>query len=263
MVSTAPTPVKDRARQRRTEPVAERVEPLAGDRARRDELVLRHMRLVPHVVRRMAARVPAHVSLDDLLAAGTEGLLRAAERFDPARGVAFSTFAGCSIRGSVLDALREMDPLARPTRERVSQVEQAETDLAERWGAQVPTEEIAAEVGLSGDEVRDALYMRRAANFVSLDEDRGEGPLSNVLADPTASDAMGRLLLEEARTIMHEEVAQMPETERRVLVLYYGDELLLREIAVILGVTEGRVSQIHKRALERLRAACRRRGLLD
>jgi len=237
--------------------------PAESSTARRDALVHEHLRLVRHVVRRMAMRIPSHVPLDDLVAAGTEGLLRAAERFDESRGVAFSTFAGCSIRGAVLDALREMDPLARPTRQRVSRVERAEAELAETWGDHVPTEALAEEMGLSRAEVEDALQMRRASSFVSLDEDRGEGTLGQILADPSATDAAGRLLLEEARGIVHDEITRLPESDRRVLVLYYGDELLLREIADILGVTEGRVSQIHKRAIERLRAACHRRGLCE
>ena len=230
---------------------------------RRDDLVRGNLRLVRHIVRRIAARVPAHVDGDELMAAGYEGLLRAADRFDPDRGVAFSTFAACAIRGAVMDALRDMDPLARPTRQRVQAVERAEADLAQRYGGAVPPEALAAQLGLTEDDVLDALHMRRAADAVSIDDERGDGTLRHLLADPKTEDAAGRLLLEEAIAIVREEVLELPEADRRVILLYYGDGLLLREIAKLLRVTEGRICQIHKRAIDRLRAAVQRRGLMD
>ena len=229
----------------------------------RDALVEQHLALVRHIVRRMARRVPPCVDIDDMLAAGYEGLLRAAERFDPERGVAFSTFAGCSVRGSVLDALREMDPLARPTRERVRRLERARCTLSETYGGVVPTDVLARAAGLTDREAQDAMSVRHAAMCLSLDEERAEGPLSHVVADRRVADVVGRLLVHEAHEIVSEEIAKLRENDRRVVGMYYADGLLLREIAEILGVTEGRVSQIHKRAIERLRAAVRRRGLIE
>ena len=230
----------------------------------RNALVEGHVRLVHHIVRRMARGVPPCVDVDDLIAAGFEGLLRAAERFDEQRGVAFSTFAGCSIRGAVLDALREMDPLARPTRKRVNDLERAESRLAGRFGGgAVPDDALAEATGMTQREVEDALRVRRAANTVSIDLEREDGALSHVLEDPRCADAIGRVLLQEAHSLVREEIEKLLPNDRRVVVLYYADGLLFREIADILGVTEGRVSQIHKRAISRLRDAVKRRGLID
>lgn len=229
----------------------------------RNALVEGHVRLVHHIVRRMARGIPPCVDVDDLIAAGYEGLLRAAERFDEQRGVAFSTFAGCSIRGAVLDALREMDPLARPTRKRVNELDQAEARLAGRFGGLVPRDALAREAGLTQREVEDALRVRRAASTVSIDLEREEGSLSSVLEDPSCADAIGQVLLQEAHDLVREEIEHLLPNDRRVVILYYADGLLFREIADILGVTEGRVSQIHKRAIHRLREAVQRRGLID
>ncbi len=228
----------------------------------RNALVEGHVRLVHHIVRRMARGVPPCVDVDDLIAAGFEGLLLAAERFDEERGVAFSTFAGCSISGAVLDALRDMDPLARPTRKRVNDLDKAEARLAGRFGGSVPDEELARATGLTHREVEDALRVRRAASTVSIDMERAEGSLSQIIEDPNCADAIGRVLLQEAHDLVHEEIQKLLPNDRRVVILYYADGLLFREIANILGVTEGRVSQIHKRAISRLREAVTRRGLI-
>lgn len=244
--------------------VASTKKPLSAELlARRNRLTEEHMPLVHHVVRRMARRIPSHVDIDDLVAAGSEGLLRAAERFDEDRGVAFSTFAGCSIRGAVLDALRAMDPLARPTRRRVQALERAEASLAGQWSSSPSEDALAQAMDATPREVRDAIAMRRAASVVSLDEERTTGPLGHVLEDPRAVDVLGRVLLCEARDVVREEMSKLGESDRRVVVLYYAEGLLLREIAEILGVTEGRICQIHKRAIGRLRDAVRRRGLID
>ncbi len=231
--------------------------------AERDALVEGHIGLVRHIVRRVARGVPRSVDVEDLVAAGCEGLLRAADRFDSERGVAFSTFAGCSIRGAVLDALRDMDPLARPTRQRVNRLDRVESELAGRFGAHVPEDVLADRSGLSPREVADALRVRQAATTVSIDEERSEGTLAHVIEDPSCADVMGRLLLAETHSVIREELEQLRPNDRRVVLLYYGDGLLFREIADVLGVTEGRVSQIHKRAIARLREAVRRRGLVD
>ncbi len=230
---------------------------------RRDRLVNEHWRLVASTVRRVARRLPSHVDIDELLSAGQEGLLRAAQRYDASRGTAFSTFAVHTIRGAVLDALRALDPLARPTRQRVRRLAAAESSLAAEHGGRVSESLVAETAGLTERQARDAREMQHRAIRVSLDEQRPEGPLSDVIADPRSADVAARLLIEEAHTVIREEIGELGENDRRVVAMYYADGLLLREIAAILGVTEGRISQIHKRAIGRLRDAVRRRGLMD
>jgi len=231
--------------------------------AERNALVETHIRLVHHIVRRMARGLPRCVEIDDLVAAGCEGLLRAAERFDEERGVSFSTFAGCSIRGAVLDALRDMDPLARPTRKRVSDLDRAEARLAGDYAGRVPDDVLAQEAGLTRREVDDALRVRRAATTVSIDAERAEGNLAHIIEDPNADDAIGRVLIMEAHDVIRQEMDGLLPNDKRVVLMYYAEGMLFREIADALGVTEGRVSQIHKRAIHRLREAVRRRGLID
>ncbi len=228
----------------------------------RNALIEGHIKLVRHIVRRIARRLPPSVDVEDLVAAGCEGLLRAAERFDEDRGVAFSTFAGCSIRGAILDALREMDPLARPTRQRANRLDEVTSRLAWQYGSSVPTDVLVRESGLSRREVDDVRRVRQAASLVSLDDERTEGSLGRVLEDPTCVDAIGRVLLAEAVEIVREEIEHLLPNDRRVVLMYYVDGMLFREIAERLSVTEGRISQIHKRAVSRLRDAARRRGLI-
>ena len=234
----------------------------ARSRAERDALVEEHIGLVGHIVRRMARRLPSHVNQDDLISAGYEGLLRAAERFDEERGVAFSTFAGCSVRGSVLDALREMDPLARPTRERVTRLDNARAALRAEYGATIPEDLVAERAGLTEREARDAMTVRHTASLISIDEERAEGPLHSVIEDRGVGDIAGRLLVEEAVDAIRDEMRHLRPNDQRVIAMYYADGLLLREIAAVLGVTEGRVSQIHKRAITTLRTALAGRDVL-
>jgi RNA polymerase sigma factor for flagellar operon FliA len=217
----------------------------------RDELILDHLPLLHHIVGRMAVELPARLEREDLLGYGMLGLVGAADSWDPDRGLKFSTFAYPRIRGAILDELRRMDFLPRGRRERVRELEKTARELEQQGGEPAAPEELAVAMGITLDEVDDILAQARSAAEASLDEG-DEGSLAGMLSDPTCDDPVGSAEREEMRELLAEVITSLPEQEQSVINLYYGEELLLKEIGEILGVTESRVSQIHSRALYRL-----------
>jgi RNA polymerase sigma factor for flagellar operon FliA len=208
----------------------------------------------------MSTKLPPHVDLNDLEGAAVIGLLDAADRYDPARGVSFKTYAEQRIRGAVLDSLRKQDWAPRILRQKLRAVEQAARRLESRLG-RVPGElEICEELGITLAELHRRWSAARALVPVSLEEYAShtvEGDLEpqqipcwpgGVRHDPFAA-----IEEEEVRDLLARAIAALPKRERLVLSLYYYDELSMREIARILGVNESRVSQQHSAALRRLR----------
>ncbi len=219
----------------------------------RDELVLEHVPLLRHIVGRMSFDLPSSIDRDDLFGFGMLGLIAAADSWDASRGFAFSTYAYSRMRGAILDELRRMDFLPRGRREKVRELERVVSARRQASGAPPSPEEIAADMGIGVVEVDEILLAARSAGETSLD---GAGEeLSALLDDPRASDPVGSAEWSELREALAEAIAELPEQDRTVITLYYAEELLLREIAGMLGVTESRVSQIHTRALYRLNRA--------
>lgn len=218
----------------------------------RDTLVLDHVPLLRHIVGRMAFDLPGGLDRDDLFGFGMLGLLAAADSWDASRGFAFSTYAYPRIRGAILDELRRMDFLPRGRREKVRELERVVAAGRQRDGAPPAPEEIAEVMGIGIDEVDEILLAARSAGETSID---GGGELGALLEDPKALDPVGSAEWNELRELLAQAVAELPEQDRTVITLYYAEELLLREISAILGVTESRVSQIHTRALYRLNRA--------
>jgi RNA polymerase sigma factor for flagellar operon FliA len=223
----------------------------------RDALILAHLPLLQHVVGRMSLDVPGRVQRDDLFGWGMRGLIEAADAFDPARGLAFSTFAFPRIRGAILDELRRLDFLPRGRRERLREVERAVARLEQQSGEPPTPEEIGRELGLSADEVDEVLHSARVAHWVSLEGGPSQ-ELGALLADPRCDDPAGSAEWNELKQRLVDAITSLPEPEKTVITLYYGEELLLKEIGAVLGVTESRVSQVHSRALYRLNLALRR-----
>ena len=213
----------------------------------REKLVLHYSPLVKFVVGRIRSRLPDHVDGDDLVSDGVLGLLDALERFDPARGNQFQTFAAPRIRGAVMDGLRASDWMPRTARERVRAVERAEESLAHRLGREATVDEVAVELGVGAAEVRRARDDRARAGAEPLDEEtvHTSSTVIDVVLDQ--DDAVPAGLLEA--------IAGLAERDQIVLALYYWERLTLVEIGQVLGVTESRVSQLHSRAARRLREA--------
>ncbi|MGD2016697.1 MAG: FliA/WhiG family RNA polymerase sigma factor [Planctomycetota bacterium] len=232
----------------------ERVDCLSDEE--RDKLIMDHVPLLKHLVGRMFFDVPGAVERDDLFGFGMVGLISAADSWDRSRGVAFSTYAYPKIRGAILDELRRMDFLPRGRRERVREVEATMERLEQTHGHKPAPEEIAAALGWSVDEVDEVFVTASTAVRTSLDsagDERGIGvELGAMLTDPRSTDPVGSAEFEEMKEVMVEAISALPTQEKTVITLYYAEELLLREIAEVLGVTESRVSQIHSRAIYRL-----------
>jgi RNA polymerase sigma factor for flagellar operon FliA len=227
--------------------------------AERDQLILDHVPLLHHIVGRMAFDVPGKVERDDLLGWGMIGLVAAADSWDPGRGLKFSTYAFPKIRGAVLDELRRLDFLPRGRREKLRELERVVRELEQARGTPPTPEEIAARLGIDLDEVDEILQSARVAGCVSL----ANGPsdeLGQLLSDPRSDDPVGSAEWNEMKALLVEVIQELPEVEKSVIALYYAEELMLRDIGAILGVTESRVSQIHGRALYRLNRNLRSRG---
>ncbi len=233
----------------------------ARDRAAYDELVEHYLPLVKVVAGRMAMHLPSSVREEDLYSAGCVGLLSAVENFDPARDVRFETYAMGRIRGAMLDELRSMDVLTRAVRERAARIREAERRLREGGSALSP-ETVAAAAGMTVEELCETERALNMASWASLDgESDGEGhSVASLVVDESARSPLETMERRELLELLRE---VLDEKDRLLVVLYYHEELTLREIGEILGVSESRVSQMHtemvKRLHYRLEAAGRRR----
>ena len=217
----------------------------------RDARILEHLPLLQHIVGRLSLDVPGRVQREDLFGWGLRGLIEAADAFDATRGLAFSTYAFPRIRGAILDELRRLDFLPRGRRERLRAVEGAVAELEQARGAPPSPEELATHLALPLEEVDEILHSARVAHWVSLDGGPSE-ELGALLSDPKSDDPAGSAAWNEMKARLVRAITVLPEPEKSVITLYYGEELLLKEIGTVLGVSESRVSQIHSRALYRL-----------
>ena len=214
----------------------------------RDALVLEHVALLNHVVGRMSFEIPGGLDRDDLYGFGMLGLIAAADSWEPERGVQFSTYAYTRIRGAILDEIRRQDFLPRGRRERLREVDGAITKFQQDNGYAPTPEEIATELETDVEEIDQVLTSAATVNSISMDEGTGEA-LRQLLSDPRSSDPVGSAEWEELKLKLVDAITDLPEQEKSVITLYYAEELLLKEIGEVLGVTESRVSQIHTRAL--------------
>ena len=229
-----------------------------GDPGARSQLLDRYLGLVHHVARQIAGRVSDVVEVDDLVSAGTLGLVQSLESFDLSRGLAFSTFAMRRIRGAILDELRSRDWVPRSVRAKGRQMAAAVAQLEGRLGRAPEPPEVAEALSLDLEtywrwrEEVDGAILVSLDGSVTLDHQES-APLEETLGDPSAllpGEALGQ---EETVATLRRGIATLPPKERTVLALYYYEELNLRQIAEILHVTESRVSQIRTQALKRLR----------
>lgn len=218
-----------------------------------------YLPLVKRVAGRLAISLPAHVEEDDLVGYGVFGLLDAVEKFDPARGVKFETYATLRIRGAILDGLRTMDWVPHSARQRVRTVRDAFVTLEGELGRPANTEEAAEFLKVNVRDVEEILKQGQMLMLTSFDEmlggEDGEGNLSPLqnLIDDSATEAFDRIEKEEQKRMLAEAVAKLPEKEQLVLALYYQEELTLKEIAKVMSLSESRICQLHSQAMVRLR----------
>ncbi len=222
----------------------------------RDRMVVEYLPLVRHVVSRIAANLPSHVDTDELFQVGSIGLVRASRSFDKKRGVAFKTYAFALIRGAVLDELRRLDLVPRSTREKIRAMDGCAMRLAQELGRPPAPAEIAAAMGVTEPNIVDLIRAARAVMMLSLDDGSGSPEalvVRDILPCPRSIDPGDAAAKAELIEVVAARIRQLPDVERRVITLYYREGLLLREIGALTGVTESRISQIHSRALARLR----------
>jgi len=232
------------------------------DQGARDRLILTYAPLVKYVAGRLGSGLPAHVDENDLVSYGLLGLIGAIERFDPNRDIKFETYAIARIKGSIIDELRAMDWVPRSVRSRARDIERAIGELERKLHRAPTDEEIAEKLGVSTDDLNDSLTEIGRSSIAALDElwtiSSGGGgdqvALIDTLEDTQGPEPQSELAQTELKEALGEAIARLPEREKLVVTLYYYEELTLREIGEVLGVTESRVSQLHTKAILRLKA---------
>lgn len=225
----------------------------AQGKINQEALLEQHLPAVRRHALALQVKLPSGIDLDDLIQAGTVGLLDALQRFDPDAGASFSTFASQRIRGAMIDELRTRDWLPRSVRRNARALEQHLYRLEQRLGRPAGEREVAAEMGMDLEDYRQLLndtnngYLLPFEELVAESgepEAGGNGPLSPFAA----------LVDSEQRERLIEAIDALPEREKLLMALYYQEELNLKEIGAVLGVTESRVCQLHSQAVGRLRA---------
>ena len=230
------------------------------DKALRDRLILTYAPLVKYVAGRLGSGLPAHVDEGDLVSYGLLGLIAAVDRYDPGRDVKFETYAITRIRGSILDELRALDWVPRSVRFRAREIERAIAELERKLGRAPTDEEIAGKLAISGDALEESLTDISRSSIAALDElwtISGSGDqiaLIDTIEDESEPDPQSALSQTEVKEAIADAIARLPEREKLVVTLYYYEDLTLREIGEVLGVTESRVSQLHTKAVLRLKS---------
>ena len=220
-------------------------------------LIKKHLKMVENVVERMVPQVPSFMSRDDMMSAAMVGLINAADRFDESKGVLFNTFAEHRVRGAIFDEVRKLDWFSRSLREKHSRLTQAITNLEKQYGRTPEDEEVAAAMHLDIDAYRHLLGQVCHLGCVSLHEtldnsNTGRSFLEN-LTDSKGIDPTANIEASELTAKIAEQLEKLTEKERLVITLYYYEELNQKEIAEVLEVSEGRVSQLHSQALIKLK----------
>lgn len=225
-------------------------------RSVKDELIPQYLPLVKRIAYHMMARLPASVEVDDLIQVGLIGLMDAIERFDGSQGAQFESYATQRIRGSMLDDLREADWLPRHIRQKSRQIETAIHKLTQRLGRPPIEQEISTEMGLSLGDYQEMLGNVKGSQLLYYEDFTDEESsdfLERYLADD-ASDPLSLLEDDGFRKGLIEAIEDLPERERNLMGMYYEQDMNLKEIGAVLGVSESRVCQLHSQAVARLRA---------
>nr|AGS52950.1 RNA polymerase sigma 28 subunit [uncultured bacterium contig00028] len=233
-----------------------------GSVAARNKLLAEYTPLVRYTAQRMAINLPKSVQLGDLIGVGVMGLIKAVESFDATREVKFETYATHKIRGAILDDLREQDWVPRSIRQKSKMLKNAYVELEKKMGRTPYDNEVAEYLNLEPSEFEELLGDIAPTTIVSLNEVifTGEGAearevsLIDTIEDKDAENPLDRLSLEETKKILAEALLALPENERQIIALYHYEELTLKEIGIAMNLTESRISQIHSKAMLKLKA---------
>ena len=231
--------------------------------ARRDRVVLEHLPLVRAIAVRVHENLPVHVDLDDLVHAGILGLFDAASKYNPDKQVVFSSYAKHRIKGAILDSLRQLDWASRDLRRRHKQVEAVTRDLAAELQRNPTESEIAAKLGVDVERWRQMMVDLRNVGLISASSratEQDDLPAPDFPSKPeTQPDNM--CSHEQLRAALGIAMKTLPERYQKVVMLYYTNEMTMKEIGGVLGINESRVSQIHKAALEKMQVVLQNNGI--
>jgi RNA polymerase sigma factor FliA len=234
----------------------------------REQIVLEHAPLIRYIVNRIAVRLPSHIDLDDLHNTGVIGLMDAIEKYDPDKNCKFKTYAEFRIKGAILDQLRSLDWVPRSVRQKSRRLERAYGEVEQRLGRQASEEEVADSLGLQIDKFHELMNQVRGISLVNLEEIRGNGQdgdrtgsFADIIEDVTSENPFASFKLAEMKQLIADTIGGLPEKERLVISLYYYEDLNMKEIGNILGITESRVCQIHTKSVLRLRSKLK--GVLE
>jgi len=225
----------------------------------REEVIIKYSPMIKYVANRIAMRLPPHIEVDDLISVGVLGLMDAITKYDSSRGAKFKTYAEFRVRGAILDELRSLDWVPRSIRQKASKVDKVVQGLQAKLRRTPEDEEVAQEMGLSLDQFHETLNETKSIPIFSLEdlgiakESGDQQSLLDCLAGKADADPQTQVRLVELKEIIAKAIDALPEKERLMVSLYYYEELTMKEIGAVLDITESRVSQIHSKAVYRLR----------
>jgi len=230
-----------------------------SDPAMRSELIVSYLPLVKYVLGRISLYLPPHLDSEDLTISGIIGLIKSVEEFDLSRKIEFTTFAVPRIRGAILDELRSHDWVPRSARKKASIITNAINALMETNDEPPTREEIAKTIGVTTEELDKMMSDVSFATFLSLegmytDSDDGQMKILNSLKNPKSRSPLGELENNEEKELLDRAISELPKQEKIVIMLYYYQNMMLKEIAKLLKLSKSRVSQIHNKAVTTLRA---------
>ncbi|MDE7476913.1 MAG: FliA/WhiG family RNA polymerase sigma factor [Lachnospiraceae bacterium] len=221
----------------------------------REKLILEYAPLVKVVAGRLSMYLGYNVEYEDLVSYGVFGLIDAIDKFDPGKEVKFETYASLRIRGAILDQIRKMDWIPRTVRQRQKQIDTAMKELEQRNGRPATDAEIAKYMGISEDEFLDWQNQVKADNIISLNEYVEQG--NDISSDKSVSSGFDTpesvIEKSELKEILEEALELLTDKEKKVILLYYYEELTLKEISRVLEVSESRISQLHTKALQKMK----------
>ena len=233
-----------------------------SDEKEREKLIENYLPLVKSIVSRMRHHFPDTVESEDLYGIGAKALVLAVNQFDPSKGRSFGSYAGLRIKGSLLDELRRIDCLPRANRAKARSLQATIAELESKYKRPVSEDEVRQELNVGVNEYRKLLKETQPVTFVPLDapidSNTGDGgtpsSLSDVLSDPNETDALEKTESRERVEILRERIKELPDQQKKIVALYYYEEMKLAEIAQIFGLTEGRISQILSHSIISLRS---------